>query len=175
MRRGAIMVAVVTLSCSLATAAPAAATTIVLSLQDTAAHRTEIYPRKNGRWIHGRTFGYWGTFTAIGTPGGSYRATCLWLANTKWPNIAKQDNRLSCTVVISFQDGPLSPLNPHASGFVLQGLVKRPVGKEHLFARPSMRQLVVTGGTGWYAGAYGYAELRLPWTIAIHYGLLPPV
>ena len=66
-----------------------------LYLTKSAAHHTQIYPRKPGPWIHGRDVGYWGKFTSPGTQGGSYRATCMWLANTQWPTNPKQDDRLS--------------------------------------------------------------------------------
>lgn len=161
------------LLCALAVGAPATALPLELSLTPTAAHHTRIYPRKPGPWIHGQTVGYWGKFTSLGTLGGSYRATCTWLANMTWPTNAKQDKRLSCTIVVAFQEPTPPAQNLNASGIVLQGLVTRPVGNTELFERPSVRRLVVMGGTGVYAQAYGYADLRLPWVVAVHYGLLP--
>jgi hypothetical protein len=172
MRRAALMLAGVAFLCALATATPATALPLTLRLIKDDAHHTRIYPRTHAPWIHGQTEGYWGKFTSLGTQGGSYRATCTWLANMKWPASPKQDNRLSCTVVIAFQAGLPKVADANASGVVLQGLVKRPVGKQRLFEAPSVRRLVVTGGTGTYAGAYGYADLG-PWLIVIHYGLLP--
>jgi hypothetical protein len=170
MRR--ITVAGAAFLCALATAAPAAAAKLELYLTKSAAHHTQIYPRKPGPWIHGQTIGYWGKFTSPGTQGGSYRATCMWLANTQWPTNPKQDDRLSCTIVIAFEDRPPGVQNRDVSGVVLQGLVKRPIGGKQLFERPTARKLVVTGGTGTYAGAYGYADLSLEWIIVVHYGLL---
>jgi hypothetical protein len=169
-----ITLAGATFFCALATAAPATATKLELYLQHK-AHHTRVYPREPGPWIHGQTMGYWGKFTSPGTLGGSYRGTCVWLANNKWPTSPKQDNRLSCTIVIAFELQSPPAQNPEASGVVLQGLVKRPVGSKQLFEEPSVRKLVVTGGTGAYGGAYGYADLRLPWTIVVYYGLLPAV
>lgn len=96
----------------------------------------------------------------------------MWLANTQWPTNPKQDDRLSCTIVIAFEDRPPGVQNRDVSGVVLQGLVKRPIGGKQLFERPTARKLVVTGGTGTYAGAYGYADLSLEWIIVVHYGLL---
>jgi hypothetical protein len=65
--------------------------------------------------------------------------------------------------------------NPNTSGVVLQGLVRRPASGKQLFEQTSVRKLVVSGGTGTYSGAYGYANLSLPWIIVVSYGLLPPV
>jgi hypothetical protein len=143
-----------------------------LDLTHGTGHRVQIYPAGPGAWKPGRTLGYWGRFT--GNETGSWRATCIWLADQKWPNSKKQDNRLFCTVILSFRAGLAGAPDPNASGLVLQGLVKRPPANGVIFEYPSNRQLAITGGTGKYKGAQGYADIRLAWRIVIHFDDLVP-
>jgi hypothetical protein len=106
----------------------------------------------------GRTWAYWGKFT--GSESGSYRATCVWLGDMSW------DNRLMCTVLLSFRARPGGVNEPNGGGLVAQGLVSRPhkpdavYKPDGLFKHPSKRQLAIMGGTGPYKGMWGYASLR---------------
>ena len=182
MRRTALRLAGVALVAAVAIVAPslqpASARTgmtlatppdIALQVTSTKAHRVEIPPGAGGPWHAGRTLGYWGKFTRpMTSETGSYRATCTWLANKKWPNSPKQDPRFLCTVVLAFVKPPAQDPN----GLVLQGLVRRPVGNGDLFQDGSTRPLVITGGTGIYRGAYGIATIQ-PWMISISYDLAP--
>jgi hypothetical protein len=192
MRRVALTVAGAALLCALAMAAPSSQPTsaravgpspaqpheVDLYLRPDDAHHMETFPNDPGpsTWTAGRTVVYWGRFT--NSPGtatsavmGSYRATCIWLAEKHWPHSAKhkQDNRLSCNVVIGFK-----PRDGQLSGLVLQGLVKRPEDDGQLFAKGFNREVAVTGGTGEYKGAQGYADVSGDWAILIHYGLAKP-
>ena len=55
----------------------------------------------------GRTWGYWGSFA--GWRPGSYRATCAWLADPTWGTThGRRDNRVLCTVLLSFCSGPVA-------------------------------------------------------------------
>jgi hypothetical protein len=129
-------------------------------------HRAPIKGGEPG--TPGRTWGYWGRLDAIpGNPpdiprSGSYRATCVWLADLMWKSDPKKrDNRMLCTVLLSFHAMPTSsPYVPNGGSVVLQGLVKRPPKKETLFAHPSARLLAITGATGAFKAARGgFAEL----------------
>jgi hypothetical protein len=134
------------------------------------ARKAEIPPGGGGPWHAGRTMGYWGKFTGLLTSEtGSYRATCTWLANKKWPTSPKQDPRFLCTVVLAF----VTPPGRDPDGMVLQGLVRRPAGNGNLFEYGSARQLVITGGTGIYRGAYGVANIQQSWMISISYNVAP--
>jgi hypothetical protein len=118
---------------------------------------------------------YWGKFTSQNTPPGSYRATCTWPANKHWPNSAKhkQDKRVSCSIVIAFKAPPAPPgtASPQLNGLVLQGLVRRPAVDGELFSRKSPRQVAITGGSGAYAGAHGFARITAPWRIVFPNGV----
>jgi hypothetical protein len=181
MRRRALRIAGAALLAALAMPAAAAAGptgSVTLTLIENEAHHVETFPEQQVEgfpdqpaWTSGRTVAYWGKFTSQNVPPGSYRATCMWLANKYWPNSEqhKQDKRLSCTIVIAFKAPAAPPHEP--SGVVLQGLVRRPVGNGELFALGYRRQLAITGGSGDYSGVRGYANIRLPWKIAFPNGL----
>jgi hypothetical protein len=181
MRRTALKVAGAALLAALAMAAAAAAApppALTLNLIEDEAHHVQTFPdTPPGPWTSGRTLAYWGKFTAQGAPPGSYRATCMWLANKYWPHSDehKQDKRLSCTIVIAFEAPHGAPGTPprEPSGLVLQGLVRRPVGDGELFATGYRRQLAITGGSGDYSGVHGYASIRVDWKIVFPNGLSP--
>jgi hypothetical protein len=144
-----------------------------LYLKSADAHHVPRFPNGSGSWTAGRTVAYWGRFTNSPNTNtsavmGSYRATCTWLAEEYWPNSPKhkQDNRLSCTIVIGFK-----PQGGRLNELVLQGLVKRPENDGELFEKGFKRELPVVGGTGMYRGAQGYADVSGDWAILIHYGL----
>ena len=109
--------------CALATGAPAAAAKLELYLTKSRRTTHRYIRRKPGPWIHGQTIGYWGSSR---TPATSREEAieqhALWLANTQWPTNPKQDDRLSCTIVIAFEDRPPGVQNRDVSGVVLQGL-----------------------------------------------------
>jgi hypothetical protein len=161
---------------------PQPGVTTLYLLEDDADH-VQTFPGSPGPWTAGRTVAYWGRFTDKSPAQssrpviGSYRATCMWLAQPYWPNSPKhkQDKRLSCTVVIAFKAGPVPPDAPRAEldGFVLQGLMRRPRNDGELFATRYLRDVAIAGGTGKYKGAQGYADIKTAWKIVIHYGLPP--
>jgi hypothetical protein len=122
-------------------------------------HRAPIEGGDPGK--PGRTWGYWGKLAGVmgTTRSGNYRATCSWLADSDWGDRPKQrDSRMLCTVLFSFRALPAPSYVRNGGGLVAQGLVRRPPGKETLFAHPSTRKLAITGGTGPYSGARGYAD-----------------
>jgi hypothetical protein len=192
MRRAALTVAGVALLCAPGTAAPSAraASAPVVSIAQPSLvtlyllpAETDHFPRHPAPWTAGRTVSYWGKFTDK-SPSmnprpvtGSYRATCMWLAEPFWPTSQKhkQDKRLSCTIVMAFNAASSPPWTPGAEldAFVLQGLVRRPRLDNELFGTRYLRDLVVVGGTGKYKGAQGYADIKTAWKISIHYGLPP--
>lgn len=148
---------------------------ISLSLIPAEARHVQTFPDQPSRWVSGRTMAYWGKFTSQNTPPGSYRATCTWPANTHWPNSVKhkQDKRLSCSIFIAFKAPPAPPgsLPPALNGLILQGLVRRPAVDGELFSRGSARQLAITGGSGAYGGAHGFARIKSPWRIVFPNGV----
>jgi hypothetical protein len=180
MRRTALMLAAATLlgALEMPAAAPAAPPgSVTLDLIPTEARHVETFPDPPVPWTAGRTLAYWGKFTSQNVPPGSYRATCMWLANKYWPHSPKhkQDKRLSCTIVIAFK---AQAPDSEPSGVILEGFVRRPVGGDEpfakeLFARGYGRQLAITGGSGAYSGAHGYASIRSSWTIDFPNGLSP--
>ena len=179
MRRGALRIAGAALLTALAMPAVAAAgpASVTLNLIKGEARHVDT-PDQPPPWTSGRTLAYCGKFTSANVPPGSYRATCMWLANPYWPNSAthRQDKRLFCTIVIAFKAPAPPPAEP--SGVVLEGLVRRPIGNDEpfakeLFARGYRRQLAITGGSGDYSGARGFASIRLPWKIVFPNGLSP--
>jgi len=117
----------------------------------------------------GRTWGYWGKFT--GTRTGSYRGTCVWLADKTWKaHNPKQDYRLACSIIFAFAPvKPVPPSSKFGDAVVVEGLVRRPrVGDDpNLFQYPSFRELAVTGGTGKYRGQRGFVNATAPNIIAI--------
>jgi hypothetical protein len=118
----------------------------------------------------GRTVGYWGWLAGHRT--GSYRATCVWLATPTWPHSQhKQDNRFACTIFLNFVS---TTPNKDGGGLVLQGLVRRPKTGETLFDYPSRRELAITGGTGEYQGAQGWADLQTAKSIRVEFDDLVP-
>jgi hypothetical protein len=158
---GVAFLALVAVAGRWSAAAPAQGATQTYYFQPTSGyqHRAPIKGGEPG--TPGRTWGYWGRLTGInGTPmSGSYRATCAWLADLNWGNRPKQrDSRMLCTVLLSFRAIPASPYDPNGGSLVLQGLVKRPPKKETLFANPSKRKLAITGGTGPFNAARGFAD-----------------
>jgi hypothetical protein len=159
MRRIALSVAVATLLALVAAAGPSAdpaGAKDPFTLTTTApGPGVVMFP--GGPKKAGRTVGYWGKFTGVET--GSYRATCVWLADPTWPSSTthKQDNRFDCNIVLSFRG---SGGNTDGGGLVLQGLVKRPPANHVLFDYASPRQLAITGGTGDYQGAQGWADIQ---------------
>jgi hypothetical protein len=193
MRRAALTVAGATLLWALATATPSARASGAPAVASIAQPSqvtlylfpadADHFPRHPAPWSPGRTVSYWGKFTDQ-SPSmttrpviGSYRATCMWLAEPFWPSSQdhKQDKRLSCTIVLAFK-APSSPQwTPAAEldAFVLQGLVRRPRLDNELFGTRYLRDLVVVGGTGKYKGAQGYADIKTAWKISVHYGLPP--
>ena len=106
----------------------------------------------------GRTIGYWGKFVFTLDPQrtGSYRATCSWLAPQEgWTgNSSKRDNRIFCTIVLSFR-AIGAAADPLGTTMVAQGLMLRPKHKDGLFTRPSQRRLPITGATGSYGSTTG--------------------
>lgn len=187
MRRTALRVAGVALLAALTMATPSSELAsgrvampspqpdeVDLYLKSEDAHHVP-FPKEPGPWTAGRPVAYWGRFTNspntdTSTVMGSYRATCVWLAEKHWPQSPKhkQDNRLSCTIVIGFK-----PLGGQLNGLVLQGLVKRPENDGELFQNQKgfKRELAIVGGTGMYRGAQGYADVSGDWAILVHYGL----
>jgi hypothetical protein len=92
---------------------------------------------------------------------GSYRATCVWLANHHWGSHDAVDNRMTCQLLLSFK--ALSTGGPgirNGGSIVAQGLINRPSGTTGLFQRPSPRRLAITGGTGPYESSRGFIDLR---------------
>jgi hypothetical protein len=183
MRRTAFTVACAALLAALAIAAAATAaraTDLNLDLIPDKADHEQTYPATPGPWTRGRTVAYWGRFkqqsgSAPSMVTGSYRATCIWLAARYWPNSPthRQDNRLSCTIVLGFR-----PLDGKLSSLILQGLVKRPalddeLLDDELFSEGFKRDLAVTGGTGKYSAAHGVADIQVKWTMLITYALPP--
>jgi hypothetical protein len=184
MRRTAFICAALLAALAMAAAATAArATDLNLDLIPAAADHEQIYPATPVPWTRGRTVGYWGRFkqqggNATSSVRGSYRATCIWLADRYWPNSPthRQDNRLSCTIVFGF-----TPLGGTYSSLILQGFVKRPAPdddpsdelKDELFSEGFKRNLAVTGGTGAYQAAHGVADIQVSWTMLITYALAP--
>lgn len=180
MRRTTLRLAGAALLAALAMAAPSSQTAgaraaatlaptggLTLDVTPGGGRQVEIFPGGGGPWNAGRTLGYWGKFT--GSETGSYRATCIWLADKKWPHSKKQDNRLFCTILLGFEAGPPGTQDPNASGLVLQGLVKRPPVNDVLFEYGSTRQLAITGGTGDYKGAQGVADIQVLRKIVISF------
>jgi hypothetical protein len=165
---GAALLALVAMAGRWSAPEPAHAATVSYYFKPTPGyqHRAPIKGGEPG--TPGRTWGYWGRLDGIqnknplNTPtSGSYRATCVWLADLMWASDPKKrDNRMLCTVLLSFHALPTSsPYVPNGGSVVLQGLVKRPPKKETLFANPSARLLAITGGTGPFKEARGFAEL----------------
>jgi hypothetical protein len=167
---GAALLALVALAGPWSAFAAAAGSPTYLYFKPDQGHRAPIKGGEPGE--AGRTWGYWGKLIGISTNpalSGSYRATCTWLANLGWGNRPKQrDSRMLCTVLLSFQAIPAAPYTPNGGSLVAQGLVKRPPKKENLLAHPSTRKLAITGGTGPYSLARGYADFgKAPMEIKI--------
>jgi hypothetical protein len=134
------------------------------------ADREDRVPIKGGKpGTAGRTAGYWGRLTSMDYKAsgsynlsGSYQATCVGLANRVWgnhPERGDRDNRMSCTVVMSFSANPAPPAAPNGGSLVVQGLVVRPPDKDTLFKHSSTRKLAVVGGTGRFLGRRGSLDL----------------
>jgi hypothetical protein len=123
----------------------------------------------------GRTVGYWGQFS--GDRSGSYRATCVWLAD---PNAVPRDSRVMCTIVLSFRAGPGGAGTPNGGTLVAQGLMLRPEGKRNLFTRGSRRPtpstplprrtLPITGASGYFRGQQGVIAIVAPTRVWIDFG-----
>jgi hypothetical protein len=170
MRRTGITAAGAALVCAILVAAPGAGATAGLRLTVTpSGPGVQLFA--GGPNNAGRTVGYWGDLS--GSKTGSYRATCVWLANPRWPHSQKhkQDNRFACTIFLNFWT---PTANQDGGGLVLQGLVRRPKAGETLFEYPSNRQLAVTGGTGDYQGAQGWADLKTRMSIHVLFDDLVP-
>jgi len=120
-------------------------------------------PIKGGKpGTPGRTWGYWGRLTSTDSYAlsGSYRATCVWLANSAWAaDPKKRDSRMSCTLVMSFRADSSPPGTPNGGSLVAQGLIRRPKHKDTLFKSGSARQLAIVGGTGRFLGRLGSVDL----------------
>jgi hypothetical protein len=155
MRRIARIAGAVLLACAAVavTATPASAAGSV-NLKVSAEGRAPIVGGEPG--AEGRTIGYWGKLSTLsGAPAARYRATCSWLAaHDGWnhdPN--KRDNRILCTIVLSFRaTGGAAAVG---TTVVAQGLMLRPEGKKGLFTRAWERRLPITGATGDYHRAEG--------------------
>jgi hypothetical protein len=123
----------------------------------------------------GRTVGYWGQFS--GDRSGSYRATCVWLADR---DAVPRDSRLMCTIVFSFRAGPGGAGTPNGGTLVAQGLVLRPKNKDNLFTRGSRRPvpstplprrtLPITGASGYFRGQQGVIAILTPGNVWIDFG-----
>lgn len=106
----------------------------------------------------GQTWGYWGwlqRLTSTVTKWGSYRATCVWLAN-----LGSADNRTMCTIVLSRGFPRPNGQKPKGGSLVAQGLVTLPLSNTGLFAAASARKLPITGGTGPYNGSRGRMTIQ---------------
>jgi hypothetical protein len=118
----------------------------------------------------GRSWGFWGTVE--GDRSGSYRATCVWLANDHWGPGDAVDNRMTCTLVLSFRaQQPAGPGIRNGGSLVAQGLINRPPGTSPLFLQASQRRLAITGGTGPFESGRGYIDLRTPQMLDVIYSL----
>jgi hypothetical protein len=121
----------------------------------------------------GRTWGYWGRLT--GTDGyglsGSYRATCVWLADKAWKTDPdRRDNRMSCTVEMSFRSVRTTITAVRNSGsLVAQGLVRRPHDKKFLVSEGSPRRIAIVGGDGSFVGRRGTLDLSGTSTLAVSF------
>jgi len=134
---------------------------VTLTFKADQEHRAPIKGGDPG--LAGRTWGYWGRLTSLDAyqVSGSYRATCVWLANPTWGSRPKQrDSRMDCTVLMSFRASAAPIATPNGGTMVAQGLVRRPANKENLFARSSSRQVAIVGGTGRFLGRRGSMDLR---------------
>jgi hypothetical protein len=96
----------------------------------------------------GEARGYRGEFT--GTPGGKYRATCIWIGT-------QGENRLECTVIFRLTYGML----------LAHGLVDPPQSPSLLSQTSTAGQLAITGGTSAYNGARGYVQVG-PQFVTVH-------
>jgi hypothetical protein len=166
---GALVVTVIAASAALSSPAVAALPPVdpLAALTLTADHedRAVLVPGAPGR--PDRSVGYWGKLS--GDMPGSYTATCVWLADTHWnASSNKQDNRMFCTILLSFRLQHRGPTDPNGGGLVLQGLVKRPPAGHNLFENPSNRQLAIAGGSGPYKQARGFANLKGAPTIMVY-------
>jgi hypothetical protein len=167
--RGAGVVLLVSAAAA-AAAPPAAGAEGDVTLNVNSERRVPIVGGEPG--VEGRTVGYWGKFTfALDTMRtGSYRATCSWLAPQEgWTgNTAKRDNRILCTLVLSFRaiGGAADPLG---TTLIAQGLMLRPKHKEGLFTRASDRRLPITGASGLYKGKQGVVFAQSIETIRIEF------
>jgi hypothetical protein len=153
---------------------------IPLSLQPTDEHYVEIV--QHGAGEPGRMWGYWGKLsktTSANPTGrwGSYRATCVWIADSSWTanEPTKRDNRFFCTVILSFRTLAGVPGAPHGGSIVAQGLMRLPHVNSGLFADAShpggMRRppkLAITGATGPYKSVVqGHVDVSSAGFIAI--------
>jgi hypothetical protein len=145
--------------------------TVSLSLSFNVDHqgRTAIKGGKPG--TAGRTWGYWGRLTGTNGYGlsGSYRATCVWLADKDWNARPDQrDNRMSCTVEMSFRSVPTTVVAKRNGGsLVAQGLIKRPHDKGFLVGEGSPRRIAIVGGSGSFVGRSGSLDLHGTSTIGV--------
>jgi hypothetical protein len=135
-----------------AAAAWASSPAYAFTLKATEEHEVLIVPKLPGQ--AGLTWGYWGKLNKpnvndpTGPKWGSYRATCVWSADST------SDDRFLCVVVLSH--GP-----PSGGSLTVQGLIHRPSPNTALFGHASQRLLPITGGTGPYATHdSGYLSLR---------------
>lgn len=123
----------------------------------------------------GPMWGYWGKLTGGDT--GSYRATCVLLgaptANVRVPTYAGSvraaqatgENRLSCSIVLSFGGDDTNP-----GSLIAEGLVVRPNANKGLFDVKYGRPLAITGGSGpYYNTKQGSASLEGGGKIVISY------
>lgn len=139
---------------------------LTLHVPPTGEHHAVIVPGPPGQ--PGRSWGYWGRFT--GWRPGSYRATCAWLADPTWGTThGRRDNRVLCTVLLSFCSGPGGLGQPNGGSLVLHGLVTRPGVHENLFEDRSTRRLALIGGTGVFSRATGTADLTTAHQITVRF------
>ena len=170
--------------CALLLASTAAAATAPgASAADMSDFAITITPHTEGRAVMvggphghaGRTVGYWGQFS--GNRSGSYRATCVWLAD---PDAVPRDSRLMCTIVLSFRAGPGGAGAPNGGTLVAQGLMLRPMDKGYLFTRGSRRPvpsaplprrtLPITGASGYFRGQQGVIAVLAVGRVWIDFG-----
>jgi hypothetical protein len=134
-----------------------------LSLNFTVEHESRAPIKGGASGTPGRIWGYWGRLKV--EPyyhlSGSYRATCAWLADKAWKaDPHRRDNRMSCTVEISFRSVPTTVVARRNEGsLIAQGLIKVPPGKDTLFSHGSTRRLAIVGGSGSFVGRRGTIDL----------------
>jgi hypothetical protein len=169
---GIALLLALTCAATMAAGAVSARAASGLTLKPDQEGQTEIVQRPFG--IAGRTWGFWGTLLRANNSNkwGSYRATCVWLANMG-ASKDKRDNRFVCTVVLTADNGGTliaqgQLIRPRKNGLLFTRTWECTSARRHAPPGCGPRSLAITGATTPYRSKLGYAvDLATAGRIAI--------